>query len=138
LWLSNHLNTTTTLKNYSQYRYNLQLDVIRQLGTRIEKQLQSQESRLSTLPRTEAAQSRTTHVKLSRDYRLVEQQFKNVQLDVKKKRSLAEARQREIRIEEEEKERRRVNGGGEGSAGDEVMRRQMQIQEDVSGVLGCI
>lgn len=57
---------------------------------------------------------------------------------MKKKRSLAEARQREIRIEEEEKERRRVNGGGEGSAGDEVMRRQMQIQEDVSGVLGCI
>ena len=127
--------TTTTLirpRNFSD-RYNIQLDVIQQLGQRIENQLRSQESRLTTLPRTEASSLRTTHVKLSRDYRLVEQQFKNVQLDVKRKRSMAEAMQRDAaRTEEEEKERgQRGMGGGEDMMA-EGKRWQMQIQEDVS------
>ena len=78
-------------------------------------------------------------MKLTRDYRLVEQQYKNVQLDVKRKRGLTEARQREaVRMEEEEKERKRRgnNNDGFGGSGDDVsegaMRWQMQIQEDVS------
>ena len=120
-------------------RYNLQLDVINQLGQRIENQLKTHETRLTTLPRTEASSLRTTHVKLTRDYRLVEQQYKNVQLDVKRKRGLAEARQREaVRMEEEEKERKRRgnNNDGFGGSGEDMsegaMRWQMQIQEDVS------
>ena len=78
-------------------------------------------------------------MKLTRDYRLVEQQYKNVQLDVKRKRGLAEARQREaVRMEEEEKERTRRgnNNDGFGGSGEDMsegaMRWQMQIQEDVS------
>jgi len=115
-----------------QTQYNLQLDVIHQLGQRIENQLLTHESRLSTLPRTEASSLRTTHVKLTRDYRLVEQQFKNAQLDVKRKRSLAEVRQREMgRMEEEERERkRREKGVGGEEMTEEGMRWQMQIQED--------
>lgn len=81
-------------------------------------------------------------MKLTRDYRLVEQQYKNVQLDVKRKRGLAEARQREaVRMEEEEKERKRRgnNNDGFGGSGEDMsegaMRWQMQIQEDVSYVL---
>ena len=80
-------------------------------------------------------------MKLTRDYRLVEQQYKNVQLDVKRKRGLAEARQREaVRMEEEEKERKRRgnNNDGFGGSGEDMsegaMRWQMQIQEDVSYV----
>ena len=76
-------------------------------------------------------------MKLSRDYRLVEQQFKNVQLDVKRKRGMAEAMQRDAaaRVEEEEKERRM---GGEDMTA-EGIRWQMQIQEDVSinGNISC-
>lgn len=125
-----------------QTQYNLQIDVIQQLGQRIETQLSTHEKRLTTLPRSEASSLRTTHIKLSRDYRLVEQQFKNVQLDVKRKRSLAEVKQRElVRMEEEEKERKRrenaglgggIGGvmGGEGKMTEEGMRWQMQIQED--------
>ena len=110
--------------------------MINQLGQRIENQLRSHEQRLTTLPRSEASSLRTTHVKLTRDYRMVEQQFKNVQLDVKRKRGLAEARQREaVRMEEEEKERKRRGDRG-GLGGDDMteegMRWQMQIQEDVS------
>lgn len=120
----------------TQTQYNLQLDVINQLGQRIETQLKTHEQRLTTLPRTEASSLRTTHVKLSRDYRLVEQQFKNVQLDVKRKRGLAEAKQREVvRMEEEEKERKRrgdTAGGLGGDMSDSAMRYQMQIHEDVS------
>ena len=81
-------------------------------------------------------------MKLTRDYRLVEQQYKNVQLDVKRKRGLAEARQREaVRMEEEEKERKRRgnNNDGFGGSGEDMsegaMRWQMQIQEDVSYLL---
>mmetsp|Transcript_28097 Transcript_28097/g.67685 ORF Transcript_28097/g.67685 Transcript_28097/m.67685 type:complete len:298 (+) Transcript_28097:117-1010(+) len=116
----------------TQTQYNLQIEVINQLGQRIENQLRSQESRLTALPRNEASSLRTTHVKLTRDYRLVEQQFKNVQLDVKRKRGLAEARQREAaRMEEEEKERKRRAGGAGGEdMTEEGMRWQMQIQED--------
>ena len=118
----------------AHHRYNLQIEVINQLGQRIENQLRSQESRLTALPRNEASSLWTTHVKLTRDYRLVEQQFKNVQLDVKRKRGLAEARQREAaRMEEEEKERKRRAGGAGGEdMTEEGMRWQMQIQEDVS------
>lgn len=135
-------NNITTAQ---QHRYNLQLDVIHQLGQRIETNLRNHESRLTTLPRAEASSLRTTHVKLTRDYRLVEQQFKNVQLDVKRKRSLAEVRQREVvRMEEEERERKRrenkggvggIGGGGEGEMTEEGMRWQMQIQEDVSFII---
>jgi len=119
----------------SQTQYNLQLEVIQQLGQRIETQLRSHESRLSTLPRSEASSLRTTHIKLTRDYRLVEQQFRNLQLDVKRKRSLAEVRQREVvRMEEEERERRRreenKGGVGEEEMTEEGMQWQMQIQED--------
>jgi len=110
------------------------------------------DKRLATLSRAEAAGCRTTHVKLNRDYRMVEQTFKNVQLDVRKKRSLAEARVRERRMEEERRalEKTRgnsnaANGGGfvdlsgagssamgGGDLSEEGMRWQMQIQEDVS------
>lgn len=105
--------------------------MIHQLGQRIENQLRSHESRLSALSRPEAASLRTTGVKLARDYRMVEQQFRQVQLDVKRKRSLAEVRQREA--EEEEREGRRTQGGAEDTMTEEGMRWQMQIQEDVSG-----
>lgn len=120
-------------------RYNLQIDVINQLGQRIENQFRSLETKLTSLPRSEASSLRTTHVKLNRDYRLVEQRFKNVQLDAKRRRGLAEARVREAaRAEEEERERKRVLGGANGLGGGEgmtedAMRWQMQIQEDVSG-----
>ena len=110
------------------------------------------DKRLATLSRAEAAGCRTTHVKLNRDYRMVEQTFKNVQLDVRKKRSLAEARVRERRMEEERRalEKTRgnsiaANGGGfvdlsgagssamgGGDLSEEGMRWQMKIQEDVS------
>jgi hypothetical protein len=141
-----------------QTQYTLQIDVINQLGTRIETQLQAADKRLGTLSRGEAAQCRTTHVKLNRDYRMVEQKFKNVQLDVRQRKSLAEAKVREARMEEErrrieQQQQQRNNGGGGqrgidlmggGGAGgnaagigggnmtEEGMRWQMQIQEDVS------
>lgn len=125
-----------------QTQYTLQIDVIQQLGSRIETQLSAADKKLSSLSRADAAQSRATHVKLSRDYRMVEQKFKHVMLDVKKRRSLAEARVREARMEEERRaiERNSRGSGRSGSGGfvgggdmtDEGMRWQMQIQEDVS------
>ncbi|KAL7488097.1 hypothetical protein ACHAW6_014000, partial [Cyclotella cf. meneghiniana] len=117
-------NDTSVLET----QYSLQLDIINELGTGIENQLSHLESRLATLPRSEASSSRSTHVKLSRDYRLVEQQFKNVQLDVRKKRALQKAKQNE-QIRMEEKRKTDVGGGGTEKS-EEVARMQMLIHED--------
>ncbi len=115
-------------------RYNLQLDVLNQLSQRIEDQLRSHESRLASLPRNEASTLRTTHIKLNRDYRLLEQQFKNLCLDVKRKRSMAEVVQREsARVDDERREK-----WGQGDKTEEGMRWQMQIQEDVSYERKCL
>jgi hypothetical protein len=148
--MSHKFNTPDEITPVLQTQYTLQIDVITQLGSRIETQLSAADKRLATLSRAEAAGCRTTHVKLNRDYRMVEQKFKNVQLDVRKKRSLAEARVRERRMEEERRALEKggtrgntntgsgVNSSGGGSAmgggdlSEEGMRWQMQIQEDVS------
>ena len=85
---------------------------------------------------------------------MVEQKLKNVQLDVRKKRSLAEARVRNQRMEEERRAVEKngsisssrgggvdfTGGGGDGAMGggdlsEEGMRWQMQIQEDVSIII---
>lgn len=113
--------------NNKKLRYSLQTEVITTLSTKINTQLSTLESRLSTLPRSEAAPLRSTHVKLSRDYRLVEQRYKNLVLDVKKRRNLRQVRKRED-------EKMTDTGGGNGDGGSFDVRRQMQIQEDVSGV----
>ena len=128
-----------------QTQYTLQIDVITQLGSRIESQLSAADDRLAKMSRSEAAACRTTHVKLHRDYRMVEQTFKNVLLDVRKKKSLEEARGRQKRMEEERRvlETKSKSGGGMDFNGDggpmgggdlseEGRRWQMQIQEDVS------
>lgn len=141
-----------------QTQYTLQIDVITQLGARIETQLAAADKRLSQMSRVEAAGCRTTHVKLNRDYRMVEQKFKNVMLDVRKKKSLAEAKNRERRMEEERRVlenngtsqyNRGISGGvdlnggggvmGGGDLSEEGRRWQMQIQEDVSNhLLFCL
>lgn len=133
-----------------QTQYTLQIDVIAQLGSRIESQLSAADDRLAKMSRTEAAACRTTHVKLHRDYRMVEQTFKNVLLDVRKKKSLEEARGRERTMMEEERRRGLemkyksgaaggvddLNGAvGGGDLSEEGRRWQMQIQEDVSRYL---
>ena len=101
----------------------MQIDVIRQLGTKIESQLQEQEQKMHSMSRTEAAKCRATHIKLTRDYRWVETKFKNSQLEAKQKRaSMQTQRLRET----EDLERRRFE---EGISADNK-RLQMQLQDD--------
>ena len=112
-------------------KYNVQVDVILQLGRKIETLLTQKQNQLSTMTssssssRTEASRSRATYTKLSRDYRRVETTFKNLRLESKRKRS--EARER-LKLREEEEERRVFEEG----IGYDTERLQMQLQEDVS------
>jgi hypothetical protein len=132
--LHHNLNTfipllfSTTHQSKSLNRYTLQLEVITQLSTKIETQISTLEKHLSTVPRSTATTQRATHVKLVRDYRLVEQQYKNVCLDVRRRRGVAEGKRREMVMEEE----RRRNGEQVERDGEVEVRRQMQIQQDVS------
>lgn len=98
-------------------RYRAQVDVLKQLGDKLERQLQVQESQLESLPRTEASKKRATHIKLAKDFRRVEATFKNVQLETRRKRA---------RLQEE-----RAQAGQQSLVEqDDELQRQL-VQEDV-------
>jgi hypothetical protein len=90
---------------------------LKQLGEKLEKQLQVQESQLESLARTEASKKRATHIKLDRDFRRVEANFKNVLLETRRKR----ARLQEDRLQTEQQNNIKHN---------DELQQQLQ-QEDV-------
>lgn len=95
----------------------MQVDVLKQLGDKLERQLQVQESQLESLPRTEASKKRATHIKLAKDFRRVEANFKTLQLETRRKRA---------RLQEE-----RAQAGQQSHIEqDDELQRQM-VQEDV-------
>jgi len=110
----------------TQTQLRLQTDVVSELGRKIEARLTASERTLAS-PRggggSTAAQARATHAKLTRDYRRVETVFKNVQMDVKRRKGLAEARRREALEEEERKQ-------FAGDTEEEAQRMQLQMHED--------
>merc|ERR1719329_2053086 len=105
-----------------QTQLNCQVDVICQLGGRIDQQLRAQESRIQRMSRTDAARNRATHVKLTRDFRRVEATFNKLNLDLKQRRDLVEAR----RAQEEDEKRFKA----EASSGEQAMRLEMQLKEE--------
>jgi hypothetical protein len=84
-----HLFTVSYQALYLSYdnRFNTQVDVLKQLGDKLETQLELQEQQLQALPRTEAAKRRATHMKLVRDFRRVEATFKNIVLETRRNRA---------------------------------------------------
>jgi len=105
-----------------QTQYEVQLDVLNQLGEKLEIQLKEQERQLESLPRTEAAKKRATFVKLSRDFRRVENTFKTIKL---------ETRERRARIEEAKRHAATRAAGTSVNAGEEErLAMQMQLQQD--------
>jgi len=84
--ISRSIGTTDSDSAVSETQYRVQVDVVKQLGTKIEKQLQTQEIKMNSMPRSESARCRATHIKLARDYRRVETTYKNIQLETKRKR----------------------------------------------------
>ena len=109
----------------TQMQLRLQTDVVSELGQKIEGRLLASERTLASPGGggSTAAQARATHAKLTRDYRRMETVFKNIQLDVKRRKGLAEARAKEAA---EEEERKRYAGDAE----EEARRMQLQMQED--------
>lgn len=98
-------------------RYRVQVDVLKQLGDKLERQLQVQESQLESLPRTEASKKRATHIKLAKDFRRVEATFKNVQLETRRKRA---------RLQEE-----RAQAGQQSHVEQDDELQKQLVQEDV-------
>jgi len=106
-----------------QKQFKVQLDVIHQLGNKIETKLQQQEQSLHSMSRTEASRNRATHIKLTRDYHWVQTKFKNLQLEARQIRSNIEARRR---AELQDRERREFVEGID----EDNQRLQMQLQDD--------
>jgi len=65
-------------------------------------------------------QHRATHLKLTRDYKWVEQKFKNVQLDAKQKWNMVEMEKRRV-VEEEQRKSLEYS----------TEQMQMQLKNDV-------
>lgn len=112
----------------TQTQLRLQTDVVSALGQKIESKLLASERTLASTGGgggggPTAAQARATHAKLTRDYRRVETIFKNIQMDIKRRKGLAEARRKEA-LEEEERKKYA------GDAQEEARRMQLQMQED--------
>jgi hypothetical protein len=109
----------TTLCN----RLKVQIDVIRQLGTKIETNLKELEQKLQSMPRAEAAVNRATHIKLTRDYHWVETKYKNVQLEAKQSMHRKES---QLRLQAEEIGRRQEGREAENHR----LQMQMELQDD--------
>jgi len=107
----------------TENQFNVQIDVIRQLGSKIEVELKEKGQAMTTMSRTNASRSRTTYAKLTRDYRHVESTFKNMLLEAKRKRNNLEAQRRE---EAEVEKRKQFEEG----VGHDTARLQMQIKDD--------
>jgi len=108
-------------------QFNVQVDVIRQLGSKIEIQLKDQllssSSSISTMSRSDLSRSRATHTKLTRDYNQVKNTLNNLLLEARRKRNIAESR----RSEEEEVEQKNLF---EKEIGYDTAKLQMQLRED--------
>ena len=104
-------------------RLKVQIDVIRQLGTKIETNLKELEQKLQSMPRAEAAENRATHIKLTRDYHWVETKYKNVQLEAKQS---MQRKEMQMRLQAEENGRRQEGVEAENHR----LQMQMQLQDD--------
>jgi len=106
-----------------QKQLKVQIDVIRQLGTKIETNLKELEQKLQSMPRAEAAENRATHIKLTRDYHWVETKYKNVQLEAKQS---MQRKEMQMRLQAEENGRRQEGVEAENHR----LQMQMQLQDD--------
>lgn len=118
-------------------QYNLQTDVIQQLSSKIQLQLdQIEKQKLSQNQRysggsssnndqlTQLQQHRATHLKLTRDYKWVETKYKNLQLDARNKWNMVEMEKK--RIVEEERRRNLKD-----DLDHDTEQLQMQLRDDV-------
>jgi len=107
----------------TQTRFKVQIDVIHQLGNKIETKLQQQEQTLQSMPRIEASKNRATHIKLTRDYHWVETKFKNMHLEAKQIRNKIESQRRAQVLNRE-----RMEFAQGIDADNQIL--QMQLQDD--------
>jgi len=100
-----------------QRQYTAQIDVITQLGSKIEAQLRAAEIEMSSITsRAEATRARNTHIKLTRDFRTVEQTYKNIVLQLKQRKHFTDYH-RQLRIQQEQQ-----------SVEEEITQQEMVLQ----------
>mmetsp|Transcript_19963 Transcript_19963/g.34099 ORF Transcript_19963/g.34099 Transcript_19963/m.34099 type:complete len:253 (-) Transcript_19963:191-949(-) len=104
-----------------QMQYDVQVDVLKQLGSKLEAQLKEQEADLATVPRDQAARRRATQIKLSRDYQRVEVTFKNLVLETRRKRA---------RVNESKKQALSGSSTTDDAMEEERIELELQLQQD--------
>jgi len=105
-----------------QTQFRVQVDVIKQLGSKMDTQIKTIESSFAT------AASRATYVKLNRDYQRVVSTFKSLQLEAKRRWDFIEAQRRE---REEEAKRKGIEEEVEDGQRVQMTEYQDRIQEDL-------
>lgn len=111
-------------------RFDVQVDVLNQLGQRLENTLRRLEIDEQG-DRTEAAKRRATLVKLGRDYRRIETSYKNILLEAKQKKSrLAAQKQKQSTSAFSYSQK-------SNTPEEEQISMQLQMQQDVSFYRHC-
>ncbi|KAI2491187.1 hypothetical protein MHU86_23382 [Fragilaria crotonensis] len=102
-----------------QTQYSVQVDVLKQLGGKLESNLKLQETQLNQTPRTEAAKRRATLIKLNRDFRRVEAVFKNLMLDT---------RRQNVPLKDRQQNHYQPDSGAGADISEEEQRMQLELQ----------
>jgi len=121
------LQKMTSDSKMTQVQFNAQMDVIQQLGGRIDQQLRAQEARIQRMARADAAKCRATHVKLTRDYRRVEAMFNKMKLEVRQKVELMNARKRAAEMDEQKAV---ASSSFMAEDKEQSMKMEMMLEED--------
>jgi t-SNARE complex subunit (syntaxin) len=103
-------------------QYKVQVDVLQQLGGKLEGQLRVQEGRLQSVGRTDAAKLRATHIKLTRDFKTVEVTFKNIQSEYRRRRARVADQQNQAEQQQQSKVPEDVD--------EAQVAMQLQMQQD--------
>lgn len=69
-----------------EWKCKVQIDQIGQRGEEIEQNLRLQETSIQQMTRSEAANARSSHLRLTRDFRYVQSTFKTLRLEFNQRR----------------------------------------------------
>jgi t-SNARE complex subunit (syntaxin) len=122
--ISQSIGTSSTAEStVSETQYRVQVDVVQQLGNKIEQLLQNEQIKMNSMPRDDAARLRATHIKLTRDYRRVEANFKTIHMETKK-------RQHQHNLTTQKSQQHFLNSNNSNVPESHSFQLQQQLQED--------
>jgi len=126
----NGLGNPSQHHDTNEWKFKQKMDQIEKRGYQIEKNLKSQEINIQNLPRSQAAGARSSHVRLTRDFRYVQGTFRSLKLEFKKRKEQSNPFQYISKADTSEMEKNKWNSEQVADL-NEVCRLQFFIIHDI-------